>query len=50
MRNPFKKQDQLDIDTLIFMLMDEIDILIDKIKDIREDLEDLTDFVEERLD
>ena len=49
MRNPFKKEPE-SIDTLISMLLSEIDEISILIEELRKDLEDLTDFVEERLD
>ncbi len=65
MRNPFKKQDwnevtvvneetleefSVDIDVLIQLLFSEIGHLSSAIKSLRDDVDDLTDFVEENLD
>ncbi len=49
MRNPFKKEPE-SIDSLITILLSEIDELSILIEELRKDLDDLTDFVEERLD
>lgn len=55
MRNPFKKQvevdyTELELDDLINSLLTSVSLLIRDIEELRADLEDLTDFVEERLD
>lgn len=49
MINLFKKQPE-SIDSLITILLSEIDELAILIEDLRKDLNDLTDFVEEHLD
>ena len=51
MRNPFKKRIKTEtLDSLINILLSEIDEISEMIEELRRDLEDLTDFVEERLD
>jgi len=49
MRNPFRKRTQT-LESLISILLTEIDEIADLIEQLRKDLEDLTDFVEENLD
>jgi hypothetical protein len=49
MHNPFKKKPD-EFDSLVSILLSEIDELVILIEEIRKDLDDLTDFVEERLD
>jgi hypothetical protein len=49
MRNPVKKEPE-SIDSLITILLSEIDELTILIEELRKDLNDLTDFVEEHLD
>jgi hypothetical protein len=49
MRNPFKKEPE-SIDTLISMLLSEIDEISILIEELRKDLDDLVDFVEDNLD
>ena len=49
MHNPFKRKSD-GLDTLISMLLSEIDELAILIEELRKDLDDLTDFVEEHLD
>ena len=46
---PFKKQPR-SIDSLVAILLSEIDELAMLIEEIRKDLEELTDFVEDNLD
>ena len=46
---PFKKQPR-SIDSLVTILLSEIDELAILIEEIRKDLEELTDFVEDNLD
>jgi NTP pyrophosphatase (non-canonical NTP hydrolase) len=48
-RNPFKRK-SVSIDSLISLLMSEIDELAVMIEELRKDLQDLTDFVEDNLD
>lgn len=51
MFNPFKKRIKTEtLDSLINILLSEIDEISELIEELRRDLEDLTDFVEERLD
>jgi NTP pyrophosphatase (non-canonical NTP hydrolase) len=51
MFNPFKKRIKTEtLDSLINILLSEIDEIAELIEELRRDLEDLTDFVEERLD
>lgn len=51
MRNPFRKNlSPKTLDSLIAMLVIEIDELSVMIEELRKDLEDLTDFVEDNLD
>ena len=49
MRNPFRKRTQT-LESLISILLTEIDEIEILIEDIRKDLQDLTDFVEDNLD
>lgn len=49
MHNPFKRKSD-GLDTLISMLLSEIDELAILIEELRKDLDDLTDFVEDNLD
>jgi NTP pyrophosphatase (non-canonical NTP hydrolase) len=49
MRNPFKKE-RRSVDSLVAILLSEIDELAILIEEIRKDLEELTDFVEDNLD
>jgi|APGre2960657404_1045060.scaffolds.fasta_scaffold15137_4 hypothetical protein len=49
MHNPFKRKPD-EFDSLVSILLSEIDELVILIEEIRKDLDDLTDFVEERLD
>lgn len=52
MRNPFSKHKRQhdDLDFLIDVLLNEVSILIGMIDEIKQDLADLTDFVEGELD
>ena len=51
MRNPFKKQIKTEtLDSLIGILILEIDEITEIIEELRKDLENLTDFVEDHLD
>jgi NTP pyrophosphatase (non-canonical NTP hydrolase) len=51
MRNPFKKQIKTEtLDSLIAILLSEIDEIAILVDELRKDLEDLTDFVEDHLD
>ena len=52
MWNPFKKNQysNQDLNFLIDLLIHEVNHLIDDISELKADLEDLTDFVEENLD
>lgn len=49
MWNPFKKEKQ-SLESLISILLSEIDEIAVLIEELRKDLEDLTDFVEDNLD
>ena len=49
MRNPFRKRTQT-LESLISILLTEIDEIAILIEELRKDLEDLTDFTEEHLD
>jgi len=49
MRNPFRKKTQT-LESLISILLSEIDEIDILIEELRKDLQDLTDFVEENLD
>ena len=49
MRNPFRKKTQT-LESLISILLSEIDEIDILIQELRKDLQDLTDFVEENLD
>jgi NTP pyrophosphatase (non-canonical NTP hydrolase) len=49
MRNPFKRK-AVPIDNLLSLLFAEIDELAVMIEELRKDLQDLTDFVEDNLD
>lgn len=49
MRNPFRKRTQT-LESLISVLLTEIDEIAVLIEELRKDLEDLTDFTEEHLD
>jgi hypothetical protein len=49
MRNPFKRK-SVPIDSLLAVLFVEIDELAVMIEELRKDLQDLTDFVEDNLD
>lgn len=49
MRNPFKRK-SVPIDSLLSLLFAEIDELAVMIEELRKDLQDLTDFVEDNLD
>jgi hypothetical protein len=49
MWNPFKKEPE-SLEILISMLLAEIDEISVLIEELRKDLEDLTDFVEDNLD
>jgi archaellum component FlaC len=51
MLNPFKKQIKTEtLDSLINILLSEIDEITILVEELRKDLEDLTDFVEDHLD
>jgi NTP pyrophosphatase (non-canonical NTP hydrolase) len=51
MHNIFKKQIKTEtIDSLVAILLSEIDELAILIEELRKDLDDLTDFVEDNLD
>lgn len=45
-----KQSLSLDTDTLVAALLVSIETLLDEIAELKEDLEDLTDFVEDNLD
>jgi prefoldin subunit 5 len=49
MRNPFRKKTQT-LESLISILLSEIDEIDILIQELRKDLQDLTDFVEDNLD
>lgn len=49
MHNPFKRKSD-GLDALISVLLSEIDELSILIEELRKDLDDLTDFVEDNLD
>ena len=49
MRNPFRKRTQT-LESLISILLTEIDEIAILIEELRKVLEDLTDFVEDTLD
>jgi NTP pyrophosphatase (non-canonical NTP hydrolase) len=49
MHNPFKRKPD-EFDSLVSILLSEIDELVILIEELRKDLEDLTDFVEDNLD
>jgi hypothetical protein len=55
MFNPFKKRvpegyTEVDLDVLINTLLESVIQLIDDINELKEDLDNLTDFVEDNLD
>ncbi len=51
MHNIFKKQIKTEtIDSLVAILLSEIDELAILIEELRKDLDDITDFVEDNLD
>jgi prefoldin subunit 5 len=49
MRNPFRKRTQT-LESLISILLTEIDEIDILMQELRKDLQDLTDFVEDNLD
>jgi NTP pyrophosphatase (non-canonical NTP hydrolase) len=49
MRNPFRKRTET-LESLISILLTEIDEISVLIEELRKDLQDLTDFVEDNLD